>query len=351
MNKPIELKDLDIVFHEGSMNSPLFVFIHGLGMNKNIWVYPEKIRVFAGNYPIYLFTSKAPDKIKAPLQLSGQKSFLSTGMKNTELKTLFHDLVKLNVSCLTWSQQRPANSINYALKELELLLNSYSKYTKNGIVLIGHSRGGLIARLFCLRYNYDVKGIITIGAPHKGSNMAKWADNISKSTSYISPYFEKSEKEGLAKSIKQILQFLQCEAIKELLPEAELIKTLPNKINNKIYTISAGGTKAELFTVYRVKYLLENNEYILKYTKLFAVPEILNYVVFNNSKIDDIINGKGDGLVSNESSIMPECEKHLTKHANHVELLFLDELRKEIINNYEFLTKITCINDRKGINL
>jgi len=42
-------------------------------------------------------------------------------------------------------------------------------------ILVGHSRGGLIARKYLEKaYNERIKMLITIGTPHHGSNIARW---------------------------------------------------------------------------------------------------------------------------------------------------------------------------------
>ncbi|MDM8567064.1 alpha/beta hydrolase [Candidatus Halobeggiatoa sp. HSG11] len=65
------------------------------------------------------------------------------------------------------------NDISFAAQGLELkaVVNKVAEWTgKNGVYIVAHSMGGLATRSYLQYFNDDkVKGLITMGTPHKGS--------------------------------------------------------------------------------------------------------------------------------------------------------------------------------------
>ncbi len=324
-------KKLDIYFQDGHKSYPLCVFMHGLGMNRNVWVMPEKSRVLAGRAPIDVMMS---DSIEEKTVHSKEKikiKTITTGKRKGELRTLFHDLSELKYPCITWSQRRPANSISFALDELKEIMGFYKDYTKNGVIMIGHSRGGLIARKFIETTKNNIIGLVTLSAPHKGSSMAKLADILSKFTSYLSPYFENSEKGTLNSTINRFISFLECEAMKEVLPDSTFVSSLKNKIDKNIHSLSMGGTKPTLITLYRAKVIKKKEYKVVEYKKIFSLPDIFRSFLPEKLTPLEIEMGSGDGLVSEKSSKIPYADVHNHFHLNHVEILFHHDVRRKII--------------------
>ncbi len=74
------------------------------------------------------------------------------------------------------------NVVNFEYKTVlfnknETLLNLHKEIEniKSDIYLVGHSMGGLIARLYQTEFKSSkVKKIVTLGTPHKGSHIAKF---------------------------------------------------------------------------------------------------------------------------------------------------------------------------------
>lgn len=122
--------DLDIVSYPGSPEKPAIVFIHGLGMDKNIWVAPSKSRILGGIFPL---------KVLVGRYVSG---------KPRVLHTLFHDLKNRHYPVITWSQKRTAGPILSVIPELTAIIRIARGMTAEGIILVGHSRGGLIGRQY-----------------------------------------------------------------------------------------------------------------------------------------------------------------------------------------------------------
>lgn len=67
---------------------------------------------------------------------------------------------------------------NVTLENLHNLITQLLDLKNTNITLVGHSMGGLVARLYQTTYNNShVKRIITLGTPHNGSHVAKYLIN------------------------------------------------------------------------------------------------------------------------------------------------------------------------------
>lgn len=295
---------LDIASYHGSIDKPAVVFIHGLGMDKSIWVNPSESRILGGMFPLRM--------------LLGKKNTLENVDK---IQTLFDDLRQRDYSVITWSQRRPAGPIDSAVKELHEIIIEARKMTNAGIILIGHSRGGLIARKCLFKQDKLIKGLITISTPHKGSSVAKIAKYLSPLVSMINPLVPNGDKGTLSFSIKRILDFLKSRALKELLPDSNFIKSIKDGPLNEVHYASVGGTKPTLFNFYNMSF-----------------PDIFERVMPENLYPEEMRMGKGDGLVSAESSKIPWSHEHYNFAFNHAEILFDKDVRDVLGKIIERLT-------------
>ena len=294
--------DLDIVSYPGSPEKPAIVFIHGLGMDKNIWVAPSKSRILGGIFPL---------KVLVGRYMSG---------KPRVLQTLFHDLKNRHYPVITWSQKRTAGPILSVIPELTAIIRIARGMTAEGIILVGHSRGGLIGRKYLSKTDSPIKGLITIATPHKGSAIAKVARYFSPLASLISPLVPNSDKSNVARSIKRIGEFLKSRALQELLPESHFFESLNDDPRAGVFYISAGGINPVLFNF-----------------STFSFPVIFEKVIPDNLYPDEMKKGKGDGLVSAESSKIPWSGEHYYFDCNHAEILFDEGVRETFIYAVELM--------------
>ncbi|MFZ3136241.1 MAG: alpha/beta fold hydrolase [Thermodesulfovibrionales bacterium] len=284
---------LDIASYHGSIDKPAIVFIHGLGMDKNIWVNPSESRILGGMFPLKILLDK------------------KNTVENVEkIQTLFDDLRQRDYSVITWSQRRPAGPIDSAVKELHEIIIEAQKMTNAGIILIGHSRGGLIARKYLFKPDKSIKGLITISTPHKGSSVAKIAKYISPLVSLLHPFIPAGNKGRPAFAIKRIFEFLKSTSLKELLPDSSFFKSIKDGPLNGVHYASVGGTKPTLFNLYNISF-----------------PDIFEKVIPENLYPEEMRMGKGDGLVSAESSKIPWSHEHYNFAFNHAEILFDNRVR------------------------
>jgi len=295
---------LDIASYHGSIDKPAIVFIHGLGMDKNIWVNPSESCILGGMFPLKILLDKK-----------------NTAENVEKIQTLFDDLRQRDYSVITWSQKTPAGPIDSAVKELHEIIIEAQKMTNAGIILIGHSRGGLIARKYLFKQDKSIKGLITISTPHKGSSVAKIAKYLSPLVSMINPLVPNGDKGTLSFSIKRILNFLKSRALKELLPDSNFFRSIKDGPLNGVHYASVGGTKPTLFNLYNVSF-----------------PDIFEKVIPENLYPEEMRMGKGDGLVSAESSKIPWSHEHYNFAFNHAEILFDNGVRDVLGKIIERLT-------------
>lgn len=286
----------DTVFCEGEKNRPLVIFIHGMGMDASAWSNPSEARILAGKYPISVLLSKV----------------------DTEMNTSFSDLRGLGFSVLSWTQSRPSGMIEIAAKELQELTGEYSKHAGNGIILICHSRGGLIARKY-LEYNNDsVKVLITLSTPHHGTSMAKWAVHLSPVAALLNRLLKGVSKKEMDSAIQRILGFFSSRGLRELLPESGFYSELKDKKHKGTKYVSIGGTNPDLLRAVSL-----------------SLPELISRVVPDIIIPEEMREGYGDGLVSAASSEMPHKDEHKNFHVNHAAVLFDREVRNYILKTVE----------------
>jgi pimeloyl-ACP methyl ester carboxylesterase len=293
---PSRKMDLETVSFPGNPEKPSIVFIHGLGMDKNIWVAPLRSRVLGGMFPLeFLVNRYAPKEPRV-------------------FQTLFHDLKKRGYPVITWSQQKLSVPIHAVVPELHTVVTLARGMSDAGIILIGHSRGGLIGRKYLSETDEPLRGLITLAAPHKGSAIAKVVRYIAPLASVLSPLVQ-GDKNNVSRSLKRISEFLKSKALQELLPESRFFKTLHDGPRAGVSYFSAGGTNPVLFTLSAVSF-----------------PVIFEKIIPGHLYPDEMRPGMGDGLVSAESAKIPWADEHFSFDCNHAEILFDERVRNTLMH-------------------
>ena len=286
---------IDSEFHEGSPGRPLVVLTHGMGMDLNIWSAPESVKVLAGTYSL--------------------SSLLDP--KYRDMITIFPALGEMGFNILLWSQSRPAGPLEIAGLELREVMEAHRSHAGNGVILIGHSRGGLIARRFMEEEPDIVRGLITMATPHHGTSLARWP-------AYISPLATAARMMAnishgdISRAVKKIAGFLQSEGLRELLPNSDLIRSLKTEKPAGIRCVSFGGTSPDLIRMGGLSLL----EVFARVLPDIVVP-------------DEIRPGLGDGLVSAASSVLPYTDRHADFQLNHVAMIFDAGARDAVLREVE----------------
>jgi pimeloyl-ACP methyl ester carboxylesterase len=296
---------LDIVAYQGEAGKPAILFIHGLGMDKDIWINPSNARILGGMFPLKVLLKKCfPDEDPGAA------------------RTLFEILRQKGYTVVTWSQKRPAGPIDTAVQELQEVIRIVHAMDHESIFLMGHSRGGLIARKYLAGTNEPVQALITLATPHHGSAVAGIARYVSPLAVWLAPVIPKGEKGTLRFALRRVLEFLRSRALRELLPESGFFQSLDDGPMEGVYYASVGGTSPNLFTLSGI-----------------VVPDIFEKIIPATLFPEEMKQGKGDGLVSVESSRLPWCHEHYLFGLNHAELLFDERVSDRVVSIIENINR------------
>jgi pimeloyl-ACP methyl ester carboxylesterase len=304
---------LDIASHQGSINKPVIVFIHGLGMDKNIWINPSDSRILAGTFPLKILLDKRASQDKSEV-----------------IATLYDDLKQRDYSLITWSQQRPAGPISSVVKELHEIVKAANELSQAGIILVGHSRGGLIARKYLsATKDTSVRGLLTIATPHKGSSIAGISRYIAPLVSLIDPFIPAGNRGSRSFAMKRTMEFLKSRALKELLPDSSFFRSLNDGPLARVYYASVGGTNPTLFKI-----------------SDYSFPDMFEKVMPAQLYPEELKQGRGDGLVSAESSKLPWSNEHHAFPFNHAEILFDEGVRNRMVQVIEGISGAISVQDK-----
>jgi pimeloyl-ACP methyl ester carboxylesterase len=288
---------MEIFFHKGNGKKPLIVFIHGMGMNVKAWSDPSQATILAGKYPLRVFFEGA----------------------DSDFVTSFNDLKALDYSLLSWTQSRPAGPIMIAVRELEKLLDAHARYADKGIVFVGHSRGGLIARKYIENSTILLRGLITLSTPHHGTSLAQWAKNISPLTAMLGKFLD-FRKKDVNSALIRVLGFLGSAGLRELHPGSLFYSRLKDNRKQGARYVSIGGTNPDILRALSI-----------------SIPALISRIIPEKRVPEEMRDGLGDGLVSAASSVLTFADEHLNFNVNHGSILFDKEVRSHIVKTVESL--------------
>lgn len=278
---------------EGDPAKPAFVFAPGLGMDSAFWAAPSEARVLGGLYPLG--------------RLYGEP----------RLRTLYHDVADLGHRVATWGPRRPVGPVAEVVAELREVVENTPGAREAGVVLVGHSRGGLAARMALpglLDRGFRVMALVTIASPHRGSSMARWASMLAPFAAFVDQFVPAGEKKALSSAVKRALGFLSSPGVRELLPGSELLGSLGEGKPGALYCLSAGGTDP---TLWRGKY--------------FSIPGTFEKILPPGALPAEMTEGRGDCLVTDQSAALPFADEHLTLHKNHIRIILDSDARGEVL--------------------
>ena len=307
---------LSLKLHRGKPDLPVVVLIHGLGMNNYFWVDPEKCFVLGGLAPLTIFLAD---------RLGSVGNTISFGSVDPQIQGLWSCLKTCGFSLASWTQSQPLGPIQYAIDELKATLDRVRKTWPNkAIYIIGHSRGGLIARRFLLEENAgDIVGLVTICSPHSGTGMAKFSRYLKPAGILVEKIIPRKSKVTLTKALNRLSTFLQSPAIAELEPESEFIVSMQKKLPGKLRKLSFGGTSPALFQI--IVRLPSGNHKFVKF------PDLLARALPAGHLPRELTPGLGDALVSAESAELAGS-RHYNFPDNHVKAAYDNKIHDIILD-------------------
>jgi pimeloyl-ACP methyl ester carboxylesterase len=314
---------LDTTVHKGSKDRPVVILIHGLGMDKNFWIDPFSTRIFAKNIPLGLFTATRPAPCR---KVEGGR--ITLGSFDYGVDSLWKELKDDGFSLICWSQKRPVGPIDFATEELSLVVRMAKRlFPKIPLALVGHSRGGLIARKFMETKRRGIRALITISTPHGGSSIAKVGKYLEPFSAMLKRVSPENDYNVISRTVKNVKNLIEGKAWEEMMPDSTFFKNLKDKYQEDVLYVSLGGSQPRLFTVYVWRKMREK----MYAMPLMTVPDSLMKVIPNFLSLDEITPGRGDGLVSAESSALPWSSAHHVLKANHVSIIWNKKVKRIVI--------------------
>jgi len=300
----------------GKSEMPAIVLIHGLGMNNYFWVDPEKCFVLGGLAPLTIFLGSDEPKTD---------NTISFGSVEPNIEGLWNRLIRAGFSLASWTQSQPLGPIRIAVHELKTAIDMIrNTWPGKSIYLVGHSRGGLIARKFLSEESaHGISGLVTINSPHAGTAMAKFSRYLRPAGTVLEKILPSKSRANLTRALSRLAVFLQSPAIAELEPGSEFIESLPEDLPQHMAKLSFGGTDPALFHV--IVRLPAGHRRVVKF------PDLLAGAVPLKNMPRELTFGLGDGLVSAESAKLPGS-KHYDFPANHVKAAYDKDVHETILN-------------------
>lgn len=312
--------NLNETFHKGDRDKPVAILIHGLGVDKGIWTDPLHTKLLANNFRLKILAAEAPIP-----RISTGINNITIGDFPDKIDNIWSVLRDEGYNLITWSQKRPVGHVDAAVSELkDIVVRAEELFPGTPVALIGHSRGGLIARKFMEERHPAIKALITIASPHSGSSISKIAGYLSPLATVLKGIMPEEKQGTIIETISKTTDFLLGEALKELMPGSDFFKGLKDSRVKDIKYISFGGTEPRLLTLYQWK---KNGKEIYP-SPLIEIPDSLIKLLPASLKLEELTPGKGDALVSAESSVMPWSSDHYDLPANHVSIMW----NREVIN-------------------
>ncbi len=313
----------DVTIHKGESAKPVALFIHGLGVDKNFWVDPLGTRILAGNVPMKTFAARR----QRPCLIQ-KRPRLSFGKMPEKINNIWTVLKDHGFSLVCWSQRRPVGPISPAVEELDEIVRLTTRlFPGQSLALIAHSRGGLIARKFMEEERTGIKALITLASPHAGSSLSRIGQYVAPLLPLLKKMLPKETHGTVSRVIRNIDDLVRGKALKELLPGADFLRNLKDRRLKGVRYVSFGGKKTRLLTLYRWK--RQDNR--MHPEPLLFIPDSVIRFIPDSICPDELMPGKGDFMVTAESSVLPWAERHYNLNANHISITWNRKAIKVIL--------------------
>jgi pimeloyl-ACP methyl ester carboxylesterase len=362
-------------------SKPAVIMIHGLGGDRNDWMNPFQER----NWP-YDHEQEQPEQamgvhssppiaklpgIDTKYFFSPRHASNSRGADGSDDRSWWHALVKAGFPAFTYSEvagllmplsQGPVAEVKRFMETLQKDVLSDPTLQARPVVILAHSRGGLISRGYLSDPEVkadnagrfpNVRGLITLSTPHLGSHMGllddKVIDFLNKVDKLV-PDLPNDIGDKLIAMLKAKVDAYVGATGDELEPDSPLFRALAAQEPPRagIRFISVGGVSSRFLRVYFWTFtpdsLLPKKgasgklEFHWKAKPIEAkgaspFPDGLPLKLLGMD-LDEIVPGRGDGLVADSRSHFPPAfkeEEHLSVKLSHAEELWDPTLQAEII--------------------
>lgn len=378
-----QVRDFHRYTPSGTRNErkPVVILLHGLGGDHNDWFDPFQDRNWPydhrhGPRELDLGVHAKPPigrlpGIETKLYMSPRLGSNSRGRDGSDDRSWWNALSKAGYPVLTYSQvadlmvpftKGPIAQFRKFMETLQRDVLSDPAYTARQVVIVGHSRGGLIGRAFLgdlevksgrSRRFPSVNGLITISSPHQGSHMALLDDKIIGFLTKVQravPKLPNDAGNEVIDMLKTKIDNYVGAHGDEIEPGSRLFRSMERQepIHRDVRCISFGGTSPRLLRVYF--WTFSGDSMVPKKSAsgklqfhwrakpieakgVSPVPDGLPLKLLGMD-LDEITPGRGDGLTADKRCRFPpsfRAEEHISFALSHAEELWDSTLQRAVI--------------------
>jgi pimeloyl-ACP methyl ester carboxylesterase len=297
------------------------------------------------------------------------------GAGGSDDRSWWHALVSAGFPVFAYSQ-RPGlllplerGPVAECLRFMELLRRDVlgePDYRERQVVIVGHSRGGLIGRAILSDPTAkaaggdtfpNVQGLITIAAPHQGSHMALVDDvllGVLDTLQDLIPDLPNDVGDELIETLKTKIDNYVGAHGDEIEPESAFFQALEARepIRAGVRCLSVGGTLPRLFRIYLWAFTASSwlprwsgggklvFHWQAKPIEARGASPFPDGLPLERLGLDpsEIIPGRGDGLTADKRCRFPDSfqvEEHLSFPVSHAEELWDRALQTEIVQRLD----------------
>ncbi len=346
--------DFPLQVWKGAEGKPVLILIHGLGATEKSWTNPYEEFLGKGKLSFDYVLADYLERPSPPYFSLGQHRnyCLSTPLRSlsSRPRPLWEIFKDRGYNLLTWTQSKPYGPIALAVEELNgIVAESEAIFgTGSPFIFIGHSRGGLVARKWIQDHpdkRNRIEGLILLACPNGGSRLANVGDFFARAVKTVGRFVprELSLDGGrislrLAAFYEELAELFRGVALEELRPHSAFIRRIksgePDEQRSRIRYLNLVATSTVFTKLYRIS-TGEIGELKEVISLIDSLPKMIPPMMLP----DEIVNGKGDGLVSKERARMawigPGSQKEF--NINHLRMLIDADVRGEI---FRFLESI-----------
>jgi len=344
--------DFPLRVWKGAEGKPVLILIHGFGATEKSWTNPYEEFLGRGKISFDYVLADYRGRPSPPyFPLWQLRNYcLSTPLRRLSIRPppLWEVLKDRGYNLLTWTQGKPFGPIALAVEELNGIVGESEVIFGIGarLILIGHSRGGLVARKWIQDHpakRRRIDGLILLACPNGGSRLADVAGVFARGIKTIDRFMprELSLDSGrislrLSSFYQEIAGLFKGVALEELRPHSPFILGLKSREteeqHSRIRYLNLVGTSTAFTKLYRI-----STHDIGKLREVISLIDSLPKMIPPMMLPEEIVDEKGDGLVSKERARIAWMRPgfHKEFNINHLRMLIDADVRREIIRFLE----------------